>query len=81
MLEYLMQIHVKKNYLLNCPRLGECRVKKLARSWGNVLGDEGKQIEGNMTEETVDKNCEYLTPLLKLIPGCESVNNDNIVNG
>jgi hypothetical protein len=61
--------------------LGECRVKKLARSWGNVLGDEGKQIEDNRTEETVDKNREYLTPLLKLILGCESVNNDNTVNG
>lgn len=31
-------------------------------------------MKGKVTEETVGKNCRNVVPLLKLIPGCESVN-------
>jgi hypothetical protein len=51
----------------------------MPRSWRKLLGEEeNKQIEDKPTEETVEENCENLVPLLKLIPGCENVNNDDI---
>jgi hypothetical protein len=52
--------------------------KTLVRSWRKLFGEEEtKQIEDKLTEGTVEENCENLVPLLKLIPGCENVNNDN----
>jgi hypothetical protein len=36
------------------------------RSWRKLLGGEEKQIEDKLIEETVEKNCENLLPLLNL---------------
>jgi len=55
--------------------------KPLTQSWGNLLGEEGEHFAGGKTQESVDENCEYFIACLILIPGCETLNNDNTENG
>jgi hypothetical protein len=41
-----------ERHLLSCPILGEYRTKTPTRSWGNLLGEEEKQIEHKATEQS-----------------------------
>lgn len=36
----------------------------------------GEETEDKLTEGTAEEICKILVPLLKLIPGCENVNNE-----
>jgi hypothetical protein len=49
----------------------------MAWLWRKLLVEE-KQTEDKLTHERVEENCRNIIPLLKLIPGCESMNNHDI---
>jgi len=59
------------------PKLGTVTTKTMA--WlGRKLLVEEKHTEVELTQERVEKNCKNTATLLKFIPSCESMNNQNI---
>jgi hypothetical protein len=78
--EYLKRINIKKLFI-GQPKFGTVSSKPLTQSWGSLLGEEGEQVAGGKAQESVDENCECPIAFLILIPGCETLNNDNTENG
>jgi len=47
-------------------------------SFRKLPAEEDRQTEDKPSEETAEKNCKNINPLLKLISGCESKNDNHI---
>jgi hypothetical protein len=45
--------------ILSYPSLGEYRTKTPTRSWGNLIGEEEKQVEHKAIEQTRKKICKF----------------------
>ena len=48
-----------ERHILSYPSLGEYRTKTPTRSWGNLIGEEEKQVEHKAIEQTRKKICKF----------------------